>query len=137
MTAGARPPSLGTSSEPAPSRFLSLASVARYWLTLGLISFGGPASQVALMHGELVERRSWLSERCFLHALNDTMVLPGPEAQQLATCIGWLMHGIPGGLVAGGLFILPSLLLLIVLSAVYALWGSLPLLATASALTVT
>lgn len=109
---------------------LSLRAAARYWLRLGLISFGGPAGQVALMHAELVERRRWLSERRFLHALNYAMVLPGPEAQQLATYIGWLMHGIPGSLVAGGLFILPSLLLLILLSAIYALWGSLPLLSS-------
>jgi chromate transporter len=101
---------------------------ARYWLELGMVSFGGPAGQVALMHTEVVERRRWLSERRFLHALNYAMVLPGPEAQQLATYIGWLMHGIPGGLVAGGLFILPSLLLLIALSSVYAIWGELPLL---------
>jgi len=93
-----------------------------------MISFGGPAGQVALMHSEVVERRRWLSERRFLHALNYAMVLPGPEAQQLATYIGWLMHGIPGGLVAGGLFILPSLLLLLALSSVYAIWGELPLL---------
>ncbi|CAK6697410.1 chromate efflux transporter [Synechococcus sp. BA-124 BA4] len=115
-------------SQAAPP--LSLGATARYWLRLGLISFGGPAGQVALMHAELVERRRWLSERRFLHALNYAMVLPGPEAQQLATYIGWLMHGIPGGLVAGGLFILPSLLLLILLSAIYAVWGSLPLLSS-------
>jgi len=95
-----------------------------------MISFGGPAGQVALMHSEVVERRRWLSERRFLHALNYAMVLPGPEAQQLATYIGWLMHGIPGGLVAGSLFILPSLLLLILLAAIYAIWGQLPLLAS-------
>ena len=98
-------------------------------MQLGCISFGGPAAQLALMHSELVERRRWLSERRFLHGLNYAMVLPGPEAQQLATYIGWLMHGVPGGLVAGSLFILPSLLLLIALSSIYALWGQLPLLA--------
>ncbi len=109
---------------------VSFSQAARYWLELGLISFGGPAGQVALMHTELVERRRWLSERRFLHALNYAMVLPGPEAQQLATYIGWLMHGIPGGLVAGTLFILPSLLLLIALASLYALWGQLPLLSS-------
>ncbi|WP_094510717.1 chromate efflux transporter [Synechococcus sp. MW101C3] len=118
-------PSVAPDSGPRPVPF---AQAARYWLELGLISFGGPAGQVALMHSEVVERRRWLSERRFLHALNYAMVLPGPEAQQLATYIGWLMHGIPGGLVAGSLFILPSLLLLLLLSAVYAIWGQLPLL---------
>ena len=113
--------------EPRPVPF---RQAAQYWLMLGMVSFGGPAGQVALMHSEVVERRRWLSERRFLHALNYAMVLPGPEAQQLATYIGWLMHGIPGGLVAGGLFILPSLLLLIALSSVYAVWGELPLLAS-------
>ncbi|MCP9883570.1 chromate efflux transporter [Synechococcus sp. ATX 2A4] len=107
---------------------MPFGEAARYWLELGLISFGGPAGQVALMHSEVVERRRWLSERRFLHALNYAMVLPGPEAQQLATYIGWLLHGIPGALVAGSLFILPSLLLLLLLSAVYAIWGQLPLL---------
>ena len=107
---------------------MAFAEAARYWLELGLISFGGPAGQVALMHSEVVERRRWLSERRFLHALNYAMVLPGPEAQQLATYIGWLLHGIPGALVAGSLLILPSLLLLLLLSAVYAIWGQLPLL---------
>jgi chromate transporter len=114
-----------TRREPVP-----FGQAARYWLQLGLISFGGPAGQVALMHSELVERRRWMSERRFLHALNYAMVLPGPEAQQLATYLGWLMHGIPGGLVAGSLFILPSLLLLIALSSIYALWGSMPLLSS-------
>jgi chromate transporter len=100
-----------------------------YWLKLGLISFGGPAGQIALMHQELVERRRWISERRFLHALNYCMLLPGPEAQQLATYIGWLMHGAKGGIAAGGLFVLPSLILLIVLSWVYLRFGSLPLVA--------
>ncbi len=106
-----------------------MGEASRFWLQLGLISFGGPAGQVALMHTELVERRRWLSERRFLHALNYAMVLPGPEAQQLATYIGWLMHGIPGGLVAGSLFILPSLVLLIALATVYAIWGTVPVMA--------
>ncbi|MCT0199023.1 chromate efflux transporter [Synechococcus sp. CS-1325] len=120
---------LGPSPQPPPGpTTVCFRAAARYWLELGLISFGGPAGQVALMHSEVVERRRWLSERRFLHALNYAMVLPGPEAQQLATYIGWLMHGIPGGLVAGSLFILPSLLLLILLSAIYASWGQLPLL---------
>jgi chromate transporter len=83
-----------------------------YWLKLGFISFGVPAGQISMMHQELVERRRWISEHRFLHALNYTMVLPGPEAQQLATYIGWLMFGIRGGIVAGVLFVLPSLFIL-------------------------
>jgi len=100
-----------------------------FWLKLGFISFGGPAGQIAIMHQELVERRRWISERRFLHALNYCMLLPGPEAQQLATYIGWLMHRTPGGIVAGGLFVLPSLLILIVLSWIYVAFGNLPLVA--------
>jgi len=94
-----------------------------FWLKLGFISFGGPAGQIAIMHQELVERRRWISERRFLHALNYCMVLPGPEAQQLATYIGWLMHRTLGGVVAGGLFVLPSLFILIVLSWIYVAYG--------------
>jgi chromate transporter len=95
----------------------------RFWLKLGFISFGGPAGQISIMHQELVERRRWLSERRFLHALNFCMVLPGPEAQQLATYIGWLMHRARGGIVAGVLFVLPSLLILILLSWIYIAFG--------------
>ncbi len=101
----------------------SLRQASRFWLRLGLISFGGPAGQIALLHTELVQRRRWLSERRFLHALNYCMLLPGPEATQLATYLGWLMHGTRGGLVAGSLFLAPSVLLLIGLSCIYALWG--------------
>ncbi|MEO8527093.1 MAG: chromate efflux transporter [Caldimonas sp.] len=100
-----------------------------YWLRLGCVSFGGPAGQIALMHEELVVRRRWISERRFLHALNYCMVLPGPEAQQLATYIGWLMHRTWGGIVAGGLFVLPSLLLLVTLSWLYMAFGTMPLVA--------
>ncbi|HEX3139082.1 MAG TPA: chromate efflux transporter [Rhizobacter sp.] len=100
-----------------------------YWLKLGFISFGGPAGQIALMHEELVERKRWISEQRFLHALNYCMVLPGPEAQQLATYIGWLMHRSWGGIVAGGLFVLPSLFILIALSWVYMAFGSVPAVA--------
>jgi chromate transporter len=96
-----------------------------YWLKLGFISFGGPAGQIAMMHQELVEKRRWISERRFLHALNYTMVLPGPEAQQLATYMGWLMHGTFGGIVAGTLFVLPSLLILIALTWAYLSFGHL------------
>jgi chromate transporter len=100
-----------------------------FWLKLGFISFGGPAGQISLMHQELVETRRWISERRFLHALNYCMVLPGPEAQQLATYIGWLMHRTWGGIVAGVLFVLPSLLILIALSWVYIAFGEMPLVA--------
>ena len=97
-----------------------------YWLKLGFISFGGPAGQISMMHQELVEKRRWISEHRFLHALNYTMVLPGPEAQQLATYIGWLMHGIVGGIAAGILFVLPSLFILIGLTWVYLSYGDVP-----------
>ena len=100
-----------------------------YWLKLGFISFGGPAGQIAVMHQELVERRRWISEKRFLHALNYCMVLPGPEAQQLATYIGWLLHRTWGGIVAGGLFVLPSLFILIALSWVYMAFGNVPAVA--------
>lgn len=94
-----------------------------YWLKLGFISFGGPAGQISMMHQELVEKRRWISEHRFLHALNYTMVLPGPEAQQLATYIGWLMHGVWGGIAAGVLFVLPSLFILIALTWIYLTYG--------------
>ncbi len=97
-----------------------------YWLKLGFISFGGPAGQISMMHQELVEKRRWISEHRFLHALNYTMVLPGPEAQQLATYIGWLMHGVWGGIAAGILFVLPSLFILIGLTWVYLVYGDVP-----------
>jgi chromate transporter len=90
------------------------------------MSFGGPAAQIALMHEALVVRRRWISEKRFLHALHYCMLLPGPEAQQLATYTGWLMHGTRGGIVAGALFVLPSLLILILLSWAYTVWGHHP-----------
>ncbi len=105
---------------PAP---VSFWEAFRFWLKLGFISFGGPAGQISIMHQELVERRRWISERRFLHALNYCMLLPGPEAQQLATYIGWLMHRTRGGIAAGVLFVLPSLLILIVLSWLYIAFG--------------
>jgi chromate transporter len=100
-----------------------------FWLKLGFVSFGGPAGQISIMHQELVENRRWISERRFLHALNYCMLLPGPEAQQLATYIGWLMHRTWGGIVAGVLFVLPSLFILIALSWVYIAFGDMPLVA--------
>ena len=107
----------------------TLAEALRFWLQLGFVSFGGPAGQIALMHQELVERRHWISERRYLHALNYCMVLPGPEAQQLATYIGWLLHGTLGGIAAGALFVLPSLFILIALSWVYMAFGQTALVA--------
>jgi chromate transporter len=95
----------------------------RFWLRLGMISFGGPAGQIAIMHDELVERRRWISERRFLHALNFCMALPGPEAQQLASYVGYSMYGVRGALTAGGLFVLPSFALLCALSAIYVEYG--------------
>jgi chromate transporter len=103
---------------------IKISEAILYWLKLGFISFGGPAGQISMMHQELVERRRWISEHRFLHALNYTMVLPGPEAQQLATYIGWLMHGVKGGLIAGILFVLPSLFILIALTWIYLVYGN-------------
>jgi chromate transporter len=111
---------------PAP---VSFAEAFAFWLKLGFISFGGPAGQIAIMHAELVERRRWISEKRFLHALNYCMLLPGPEAQQLATYIGWLMHRSLGGIVAGALFVLPSLFILIALSWIYLRFGHVPVVA--------
>ena len=116
--------------QPQTGHAVTLRDASRFWLRLGLVSFGGPAGQIALLHRELVERRRWLSERRYLHALNYCMLLPGPEATQLATYLGWLLHGVPGGLIAGGLFLAPSVLVLTVLATVYAQWGQLPLLAS-------
>lgn len=120
------PSSLDAPAAPLPP---TRAEALRYWLKLGCISFGGPAGQIAIMHEDLVERRRWISEGRFLHALNYCMLLPGPEAQQLATYIGWLLHRTWGGIVAGGLFVLPSLLLLIALSWIYVAFGHVPAVA--------
>jgi chromate transporter len=109
---------------PAP---VSLREAFRYWLKLGFISFGGPTGQIAIMHQDLVERKRWISERRFLHALNYCMVLPGPEAQQLATYIGWMMHRTWGGVISGGLFVLPSLFILAALTWIYLAYGDVPL----------
>jgi len=111
---------------PAP---VSLREASAYWLKLGFVSFGGPAGQIALMHADLVQRKRWISEQRFLHALNYCMVLPGPEAQQLATYIGWLMHRTWGGVIAGGLFVMPSLAILVMLSWVYLRYGAVPAVA--------
>lgn len=110
-------------------RQVSFAEAFRFWVKLGFISFGGPAGQIAIMHRELVERRRWISEERFLHALNYCMLLPGPEAQQLAIYIGWLLHRTWGGIVAGGFFVLPSIFVLLALSYIYAAYGNVPAVA--------
>jgi chromate transporter len=109
----------------------SFSDAERVWARIGVLSFGGPAGQIALMHRELVDERRWISESRFLHALNFCMLLPGPEAQQLATYIGWLLHGWRGGLLAGMLFLLPGFLVILGLSAIYAVWGQTGLLDSA------
>jgi chromate transporter len=112
------------------SREVRFGEALGFWLKLGFISFGGPAGQIAILHRELVERRRWISESRFLHALNYCMLLPGPEAQQLATYIGWLLHRTRGGLAAGVLFVLPSVFILLALSYAYAAYGRLPVVAS-------
>src|SRR5262245_23792316 len=110
-------------------RQIPFREALRFWIKLGFISFGGPAGQIALMHRELVERRRWLSNERFLHALNYCMLLPGPEAQQLATYVGWLMHRTWGGIAAGVFFVIPSIFVLLGLSFTYAFYGKLPAVA--------
>jgi len=110
-------------------RPVSFYQALLYWLKLGFISFGGPAGQISIMHHDLVEKKRWISEKRFLHALNYCMVLPGPEAQQLATYIGWLMHRTWGGIIAGGLFVLPSFFILTTLAWIYMAYGSVPAVA--------
>jgi chromate transporter len=105
--------------------FPSFTEATWVWLKVAALSFGGPAGQIAVMHRILVEEKRWISESRFLHALNYCMLLPGPEAQQLATYIGWLMHKTKGGIVAGGLFIVPGIVSIMALSWVYALYGKL------------
>lgn len=117
------------SAPPTPHASVPFGEALRFWLKLGFISFGGPAGQIAIMHRELVEQKRWISEKRFLHALNYCMLLPGPEAQQLATYIGWLLHRTWGGIVAGALFVLPSLFILIGLSWVYVAFGDVPVVA--------
>ena len=109
---------------------VSFTQALLFWLKLGFISFGGPAGQIAILQKELVDERRWISQARFNHALNYCMLLPGPEAQQLATYIGWLMHRTPGALIAGGLFVLPSLFILIALSWVFVVYGQVPAVAS-------
>src|SRR5205814_4357053 len=107
----------------------TFAEASRFWLKFGFVSFGGPTAQIALLHGELVERKKWISESRFLHALNFCMLLPGPEAQQLAIYIGWLLHKMRGGVAAGALFVIPSIFVLWSLSYVYVAFGNIPWIA--------
>lgn len=111
------------------SSYPTLKEALPYWFKLGFISFGGPAGQIAIMHHELVEKRRWISEQRFLHALNFCMLLPGPEAIQLAIYISWLLHGISGAVVAGILFFLPAFLLLSLLAGIYLSFGNTLLIA--------
>ncbi len=110
---------------------VGFGDAVRVWLKIGCLSFGGPAGQIAMMHKLLVEERRWIDEARFLHALNYCMLLPGPEAQQLATYIGWLLHRTAGGLVAGILFVLPGALVMLALSIAYALYAEIPVDAAA------
>jgi chromate transporter len=119
-------------ADPVPARHnssahgVSFAEAARFWVKLGFINFGGPTGQIAIMHDELVERRRWISNARYLHALNYCMLLPGPEAQQLAIYVGWLLHKIKGGIVAGVAFVLPAFFLMLGLSYVYVVYGDVP-----------
>src|SRR5690349_7751882 len=115
------------SAAATPQHGVSLSEAFRVWLRVAALSFGGPAGQIAVMHRILVEEKRWVSENRFLHALNYCMLLPGPEAQQLATYIGWLMHRTLGGIMAGGLFIVPGIIAIMALSYIYAAYGSVPL----------
>jgi chromate transporter len=123
----------GASDAHLKARNVSFGEALRFWVKLGFISFGGPAGQIAIMHRELVERRRWMSEERFLHALNYCMLLPGPEAQQLAIYIGWLLHKTIGGIVAGAFFVIPSIFILLGLSYIYAAHGNVPVVAGALA----
>jgi chromate transporter len=123
MVAGKRGPREGSSNSPP------FPEAVRFWFRLGLISFGGTAAHIGIMHEDLVQRRKWIDNDDFFHALGHCMILPGPEAQQLAIYLGWKLHGIKGGVGAGTLFVLPSMLVLLVLSIVYARFGSLPWIA--------
>lgn len=118
-----------TTNQNLPAHGVSLAEATKVWLRVALLSFGGPAAQIAVMHRIIVEEKRWISDSRFLYALNYCMLLPGPEAQQLATYIGWLMHKTRGGLIAGGLFILPGVVSIMALSYIYAGWGKVPLVA--------
>jgi chromate transporter len=121
-----RPPTASAPAAATAPTSIPFSEAARFWLKLGFISFGGPTGQIAIMHDELVEKRRWISDSRFLHALSYCTLLPGPEAQQLATYIGWLLHRTWGGLVAGGLFVLPGALLMLFLSWIWVAHGDVP-----------
>src|SRR4029453_13643099 len=123
------PPSEQAAAQQRPQTAPSFAEAFRFWLKLGFISFGGPSGQIAMMHAELVEKKRWIDNSRFLHALNFCMLLPGPEAQQLAIYIGWLWHKTRGGIVAGALFVVPSIFILWALSYVYVVYGNIPWIA--------
>jgi chromate transporter len=120
---------MASSSETSADTHTSLAEATRVWWKIGILSFGGPAAQIALMHKEVVEDRKWLSEQQFLNALSFCMLLPGPEAMQLATYAGWRLHGIVGGLIAGLLFVIPGAMVIMALAAIYSIYGNVPLVA--------
>src|ERR671938_465613 len=120
MSATVEPTTPVLAGETVPAHGVSFAEAFKVWLRVALLSFGGPAGQIAVMHRIVVEERRWISEARFLHALNYCMLLPGPEAQQLATYVGWLMHRTLGGIMAGGVFFLPGLVFILALSYVYA-----------------
>jgi chromate transporter len=119
---------LSITAQSTPQHGVSLRDAFRVWLRVAMLSFGGPAGQIAVMHRILVEEKRWISESRFLHALNYCMLLPGPEAQQLATYVGWLMHRTLGGIIAGGLFIIPGIVAIMALSYVYAAFGNVPII---------
>ena len=121
-------PTVGVSGQDAGHRTPSLKTATGVWAKIGLLSFGGPAAQIALMHRMLVEERQWLTEKQYLNALSFCMLLPGPEAMQLATYAGWRMHGVMGGLIAGLLFVLPGALVILALAMIYVTFGQTPLL---------
>ncbi len=115
----------------SPNALTPLGDLFRVFGRIGLLSFGGPAAQIALMHDELVDRRGWLEEQQFLGALSFCMMLPGPEAMQLATYCGWRLRGTLGGLIAGGLFVLPGVMVIAVLALIYGAYGEVPLVQSA------
>src|SRR5438876_1205376 len=121
--------SIRPGTRPLPTHGVSLTEAFRVWLRVAALSFGGPAGQIAVMHRIIVDEKKWVGETRFLHALSYCMLLPGPEAQQLATYIGWLMHRWPGGIIAGGLFVVPGIVSIMVLSWIYALYGQVPIVA--------
>src|SRR5439155_2820019 len=120
------PPSPGGYGVAGRQRAPSFGEAFRFWLKLGFISFGGPTGQIAIMQTELVEKKRWISQSRFLHALNFCMLLPGPEAQQLAIYVGWLLHKVKGGIVAGVAFVLPAFFLMLGLSYVFVVYGDVP-----------